>query len=124
MAAQPLRPDIANPPPIFVLAGLPIGALPAIPDGAVEHAAEKGYFVEQQALHGVKGSHELKSSADAEQACVQLAEPAERTVFPPGHQGAMVIPDQKICVRADGTYRGGKVYASAHVGSAAKDFAQ
>src|ERR1035438_3252720 len=32
MTAQSLRPDIADPPPVFMLAGLAIGAFPAIFD--------------------------------------------------------------------------------------------
>src|SRR3977135_3862779 len=41
MAAQPLRPDLAGPPPEFMFAGLAIGSLPVISDGAVEYAAEE-----------------------------------------------------------------------------------
>ena len=36
---------------------------------------------------------------------VEIGKPAERAVFSPGHQGEMVIPDQKIGIGSDSTYR-------------------
>jgi len=63
IAAQPLRPDIAGPPHVFVLAGLAIGPLPAVSDRAVKYAAKERDLVEKQAFYGVQGGHEIEAGA-------------------------------------------------------------
>src|SRR5664279_2653797 len=124
MAAQPLRPDLAYAPPKFVFAGLAASSLPAIFDGAVKDAPEEWHLVEKQTFDGMQRCHEFESGANSKHSGVEFAEPAERAVLSPGHHGAMVIPDQKISVGADRTYRRGEVYASADVWRATEDFAE
>ena len=123
MTAQPLRSDIAYPLHEFVLAGLAIGSLPAIPDRAVEYALKERDVVEKQTFRGVQGGHEFESSADSKHSRVQFGKPAERAVLAPGHAGEMVIPDQKIRIGADSAHRRAEVYASAYARRAPKDFA-
>src|ERR1700722_11967380 len=91
MAAQPLRPDIADPPPEFVLAGLAISGLPVISDGAVKYPPEERDLVEKQALGGVQVGHEIEPGADAEDSRLQFAPRAEWALFPPRRLGGVGV---------------------------------
>src|SRR5437879_6132634 len=105
MAAQPSRPDIAYPAPVFMLAGLATGCFPAVLDRAVTHSPEERDLVEKQTFRSVQGGHEIETGADSKHSRIHLAEPAEWAVPSPRHDGVMMVLHQKIRVGADGAYR-------------------
>ena len=103
VGSQPHRPDIAGPLPVFVLAGLAIGSLPAIFDRAIKYLSEEGDLVVENTLHCVQRRHVLEPGAQSKYSRIDFRKPQERAVLAPGHFGEIMIPDQEIRVGADRT---------------------
>src|SRR5689334_4235816 len=101
MTAQAGRPDVSDPVEILVLAGLAVGALPAIADHGAEHAAEEGHLITQQAFDDMERSHEFETRAKAEQPGIQFHQAAKRTVRSPRRFRAVMIPYQELGLRPD-----------------------
>ena len=81
MTTQLLGPDIAHPAPELMFAGLAIGALPAVFDGAVEYQPEKRNLVVEQRFNRVQGGHILEPGTQPEHSGVG-PRPACKTGYP------------------------------------------